>query len=43
MKIGIILAAVGVLFLILPIGYAGYIIGTIALVVGLILILIEAL
>jgi len=43
MKIGIILAAVGLILLILPLGYAGYILGTIGLVVGLILILIEAL
>lgn len=43
MKIGIILAAIGVLLLILPLGYAGYILGTIGLVVGLVLILIEAL
>lgn len=43
MKIGIVLAAVGLILLILPLGYAGYILGTIGLVVGLILILIEAL
>ena len=43
MKIGIILAAVGLILLILPLGYVGYILGTIGLVVGLILILIEAL